>query len=346
MEKRLSWTELTLNLRNPFTVAYGSSTSRTAYWIRLENDAGWGEGTIPFYYGIDFSTMTDYWDRAAEKQDPFPETIDSIRDWIDHSAPKPAQTALDIAFHDRIGKLRNKPIYELLGVPKPGPMITSYTISIDTPQEMARMAESVRAYPFIKIKLGSPGQEDLDEARLEAIRKVRPDARLRIDANAGWKAEDAIKLVRRLEKFDLELIEQPTAKDDFEGMGLVQAETDIPVIADESVQSIDDIDRLQAAGVRGINLKLMKCGGLTNGLAMLKRAKSYGMKVMLGCMVETSVGVGAMSHLMGLADWIDLDTPMLISNDPFRGLIYTGNATLLPPEGPGIGLQLKEDFIL
>ena len=148
MNKRLSWTELTLKLKNPFTVSYGSSTTRTAYWIRLENDEGWGEGTIPFYYGIDFKTMTDYWDIAAEKQEPFPETIDSIQNWIDHSAPKPAQTALDIAFHDRIGKIQKKPIYELLGVPKPEPMITTYTISIDTPEEMARMAESIPGLSF------------------------------------------------------------------------------------------------------------------------------------------------------------------------------------------------------
>ncbi len=344
MNKRLNWTELTLKLKNPFTVSYGSSTTRPAFWIRLENEEGWGEGTIPFYYGIDFKTMTDYWDEAALKQEPFPESVEAIPGWIDHNAPKPAQAALDIAFHDRLGKLQGKPLYEMLRAPKPQPMITTYTISIDTPEEMARMAASIRDYPFLKIKLGAPGQEDVDEARLEAIRKVRPDARLRIDANAGWKAEDAIKLVKRLKKFDLELIEQPTAKDDFEGMGIVQAETDIPVVADESVQTIDDIDRLHAAGVQGINLKLMKCGGLTNGTAMLKRARSYGMKVMLGCMVETSVGVGAMSHLMGLADWIDLDTPMLISNDPFVGLNYTENATLIPPSGPGIGLKLKPGF--
>ncbi len=341
MEKCLSWTELTLHLKTPFTVSYGSSTTRTAFWIRLKNDEGWGEGTIPFYYGIDFKTMTAAWDRAAEQDKPFPDTIEEVPGWIDPGAPKPAQAALDIALHDRIGKQRNKPLHQILGVPEPKPMITSYTISIDTPETMARMAAQAASFPIIKIKLGTPGQEALDEARLEAIRSARPDARLRIDANAGWEAAGAIQLVRRLEKFDLELIEQPTAKEDITGMGLVQAETGIPVVADESVQSLEDIDRLHAAGVQGINLKLMKSGGLANGLAMLRRAKSYGMKIMLGCMVETSVGVGAMAHLMGLADWIDLDTPLLISNDPFLGLTYTEDATLLPPEGAGIGLRLK-----
>jgi len=147
--------------------------------------------------------------------------------------------------------------------------------------------------------------------------------------------------VKRLEKFDLELIEQPTAKHDIAGMGVVQAETNIPIVADESVQTLADIEGLHAAGVQGINLKLMKSGGLSNGLEMLRRAKSLGMKVMLGCMVETSVGVGAMAHLMGLADWIDLDTPLLTSNDPFLGLNYTENGLLLAPEGAGLGLGLK-----
>lgn len=342
MNKCLSWTALSLELKNPFTVSYGSSTTRTAYWIRLRNDEGWGEGTIPFYYGIDFRTMTDYWDRMAERTDPFPETIEEIPAWIGEDAPHPAMAALDIAFHDRIGRQEHKPLYEILGVPKPQPMTTSYTISINTPEEMARMALQIRDYPCIKIKLGKPGQEDVDEARLEAIRSVRPDARLLVDANAGWKTTEAVKLVKRLEKFDLTLIEQPVAKDDYEGMGVVQSETDIPIVADESVQKMEDIERLHAVGVQGINLKLMKVGGLCKGTAMLRRAKEYGMKIMLGCMVETSIGVSAMAHLMGLADWIDLDTPLLIRNDPLVGVHYTQNAVLIPPEGPGIGLKLRD----
>ncbi len=341
MEKCLTWTELTLHLKTPFTVSYGSSSERTAFWIRLKNDEGWGEGTIPFYYGIDFKSMTDCWDRAAEDPQPFPDMVEAIPAWIEANAPMPARAGLDIALHDRIGKRRNLPLYQIMGLPKPEPMTTSYTISIDTPEAMAGMAARLSHYPILKIKLGTPGQEALDELRLEAIRKVRPEALLRIDANAGWDAEAAIALVKRLEKFDLELIEQPTAKHDIAGMGVVQAETNIPIVADESVQTLADIEGLHAAGVQGINLKLMKSGGLSNGLEMLRRAKSLGMKVMLGCMVETSVGVGAMAHLMGLADWIDLDTPLLTSNDPFLGLNYTENGLLLAPEGAGLGLGLK-----
>ena len=341
MTSRLSWTELTLNLKTPFTVSYGSSTTRTAYWLRLEEDSGWGEGTIPFYYGIDFKTMTDFWDQCALRSGPFPEEVSEIHPWIGNSAPSPAIAALDIAFHDRIGKKAGKAIYQLYDLPQPKPTTTSYTISIDTPEAMAAMAEKIREYPIIKIKLGFPGQENLDEARLAAIRSVRPDAKIRLDANAGWDSQEAIKLVKRLEKFDLEMIEQPTAKQDINGMGIVQAATSIPIVADESLQNINDIDRLHAAGVQGVNIKLMKCGGIAPAVEMIRRARSYGMKVMLGCMVETSVGVSAMAHLIGIADWIDLDTPLLISNNPFAGLDYTENATLIPPQGAGLGLTLK-----
>jgi len=341
MPKRLTWTELILNLKSPFTVSYGSSDTRTAYWIRLEEDSGWGEGTIPFYYGIDFKDMTDFWDRCALREDPFPETINAIHPWIGDDAPAPAIAALDIAFHDRIGKKTGKAIYELYDLPAPHPMTTSYTISIDTPENMAQMALRINRYPLIKIKLGSPGQEDLDEARIAAIRTVRPDAKLRLDANAGWKTDDAVKLVKRLEKYNIELIEQPTAKFDILGMGHVQAETPIPIVADESLQTLDDIEKLHRAGIQGINIKLMKCGGIAPAVKMIQKARSYGMKIMLGCMVETSIGVGAMASLIGLADWIDLDTPLLISNDPFSGLTYTEDATLIPPAGPGLGLKLK-----
>ncbi len=345
MKKRLTWTELPLILKTPFTVSYGSSSTRTAFWVRLENDMGWGEGTIPFYYGIDFNAMTDFWDESALREDPFPETVDQIQPWIHNgrasAPPSPAVAALDIAFHDRIGRLQQLPLYRLYDLPQPQPKVTSYTISIDTPEAMAQMALSLKDYLCLKIKLGAPGEEDLDEARLKAIREVRPDVRLRLDANAGWDSEDAVKLVRRLEKFELELIEQPTSKNDFAGMGAVQRATSIPIVADESLQTIADIDRLHEAGVKGINLKLMKCGGLAPAVAMIRRARDYGLKVMLGCMVETSVGVAAMSHLIGIADWIDLDTPLLISNDPFDGLAYQTDATLIPPTGTGIGLTLK-----
>jgi L-alanine-DL-glutamate epimerase-like enolase superfamily enzyme len=216
-------------------------------------------------------------------------------------------------------------------------MPTSFTIAIDTPAEMARQAAQIPNYPIIKIKLGS----DDDEARVAAIRAVRPEARLRLDANAAWTAEAAVKQVQALEVYGLELVEQPVAKDDIEGMGYVQAHTAVPVVADESVQTLADVERLAAAGVRGINLKLMKVGGLAPGLRILRRARELGLQVMLGCMVETSLGTTAMAHLAGLADWLDLDAPLLVGNDPFDGLKYDEYARVYLPPRPGIGVERR-----
>ena len=195
----------------------------------------------------------------------------------------------------------------MLGLSRPPVLPTSYTISIGEPEEMARLATAAAVYPILKIKLGT----DDDESRLSAVRAARPDARLRVDANAAWTPEEAVQRVKALEPLGLELIEQPVAKDDFEGMGFVQAHTNLPVVADESVQTLADVERLAAAGVRGINLKLMKVGGLAPALRILRRAKELDMQILLGCMVETSLGVTAMLHLASLADWLDLDAPLL-----------------------------------
>jgi L-alanine-DL-glutamate epimerase-like enolase superfamily enzyme len=214
-------------------------------------------------------------------------------------------------------------------------MATSFTIGIDEPDAMARMAREIADYPVIKLKLGSGD----DETRVRAVREARPDAKLRVDANAAWTTEQAIVNLRWLEKYDLELIEQPLPREQIEQMGEVQRHTSIPIVADESVQTLADVERLGAAGVRGINLKLMKVGGLTPALAILRRARELDMKIMLGCMIETSLGTTAMAHLAGAADWLDLDAPLLISNDPFDGVTYDRNARVHCPSRPGIGVR-------
>jgi len=197
---------------------------------------------------------------------------------------------------------------------------------------MARMAREVPNRPVLKLKLGS---ED-DAVRVAAVRSARPDARLYLDANAAWSPDEAVARIRELERFGLDLVEQPVPKEDIEGMGQVQARVNVPIVADESVQTLADVERLAAAGVQGINLKLMKVGGLAPALQMLKRARALGMRIMLGCMIETSLGVTAMAHLISLADWIDLDAPLLIRNDPFEGVRYDERARIHLPQRPGI----------
>jgi L-alanine-DL-glutamate epimerase-like enolase superfamily enzyme len=245
---------------------------------------------------------------------------------------------LDLALHDRIARQRGIPLYRLLELPRPTARATAFTIGMAAPQEMARMAAQVAHYPIIKIKLGSAD----DAARIAAIREARPDAQLYVDANAGWSAEEALRRVQELAPYRLELIEQPVARDDIAGLGCVQAHTGVPVVADESVRTLADVEQLAASGVRGVNLKLMKVGGLSPCLRLLRRARELGMRVMLGCMVETSLGVTAMAHLAGLADWLDLDSPLLIANDPFDGLNYDPQARIRLPQRPGIGVALKK----
>lgn len=332
---RLTWQAIELQLHNPFRISYGTSATRRAYWVRLAGDAGWGEGTIPPYYGVDTRAMTTYWAQMAARSDPFPDDPSEIAAWVGAEGPAPARCALDLALYDRIGRLRRRPLYQLLDLPRPKPLPTSLTISIDTPENMARQAVQA-SYPIIKVKLGS----DNDPARLAAIRAARPDAELCIDANGGWSAAEAVDHIRAFAPYRLTFVEQPVPKDDIEGLGFVQSRVDLPIVADESVQTIADIERLAALGVQGVNLKLMKVGGITPGLHMLKRARALGMRIMLGCMVETSLGVTAMAHLAGLADWLDLDAPLLIRNDPFRGVTYDVQARIQLPDRPGIGVSI------
>lgn len=347
----VSWQSLTLNLRNPFVLSYGATDQRRAFWLRLREDEGWGEGTIPPYYRVDPSAMIACWQAANinERDRSFPASLQEIDPWMserglgilpEHSgnapkpAPAPARSAIDLALHDRLAKKAGLPLYRFLDLPRPPAMATSFTISIETPEKMAEMARQIADYPIIKLKLGS----DDDESRVRAVREARPDAKIRVDANAGWSLEQAIEHLKWLQKYDLELIEQPLPREQLAEMGELQKHTRIPIIADESVQSLGDVEELGAAGVAGINLKLMKVGGLGPALRILKRARELKMRIMLGCMIETSLGTTAMAHLAGLAEWIDLDAPLLISNDPFDGIRYDEHARINVPDRPGIGV--------
>lgn len=334
---RLSWHAQTLHLRNPFRLSYGVSETRRSFWLRLADDAGWGEAAIPPYYGISDESMITFWAAAAGRSEPYPDDPADILAWVGVEGPAPARCAVDLALHDRLGRLRGLPLWQLLGLPRPQPLPTSFTIAIAEPDEMARLAAEAAGYPILKIKLGS----DDDLLRLSAVRAARPDAQLRVDANAGWSPEEAVAQIRRFETLGLALIEQPVAKDDIAGMGYVQAHTDLPVVADESLRTLADVDALSAAGVAAINLKLQKVGGLGPGLVMLRRARQLGLRVMLGCMIETSLGVTAMAHLAGLADWLDLDAPLLIADDPFEGVAYDAQSRVHVPDRPGVGAVLR-----
>jgi len=248
---RLTWQALTLRLHTPFRVSYGVSATRRAFWLRLAGDAGWGEGTIPPYYGVDEAAMIAFWQAMAMRGDPLPDDPAAIAAWVGDHGPAPARAAVDLALHDRIGRQRGLPLHRLLGLPQPAVLPTSFTLSLAEPAEMAEQALAAAGYPVLKLKLGT----EEDAARVAAVRAARPDARLRVDANAAWPADEAVRHVAALAPYDLELIEQTVAKEDIDGMGRVQAHTPVPVVADESVQTLADVERLAAAGVAGVNLK-------------------------------------------------------------------------------------------
>lgn len=337
-EGLFSWETIQLQLRIPFRLSYGASEQRQAHWIRIRGDEGWGEGTIPPYYNVSRQSMLEYWHKQSERLDPLPQKFDEIRDWIDPNGPAPARAAIDLALHDYIGRKQGLPLYAAMGLICPTPKPSSFTISVDTPQAMAAEALRVNKFPIIKLKLAGD-TEDMD--RLEAVRAARPEARLLVDANAGWSQAQAKGYLKFLERLDVELLEQPLGISELEAMGDLQKLTSIPIVADESVRTLQDVKVLQEAGVRGVNIKLMKVGGLTPALEMIRWAKQKNMQVMLGCMIETSIGLTAMAHLSGFADWLDLDASLLVTNDPFEGMRFDENATVHVPEKPGLGVSLR-----
>lgn len=331
-----TWQPITLNLRNPFHLAHGTTTQREIFLLRLARDEGMGEASIPPYYNVSSQQIIAAWENWQNMTRALPDEPAQVGAWIPVGGPAPARCALEMALYDRIGRNHGLSLHALLGLPAPIPQPTSFTIAIDTPEAMAAMARRVASYPVLKIKLGS----DDDLARLSAVRAARPDARLRVDANAAWTYEQALRHLEDMEPLGLEMIEQPLARNEIEAMGRLQSRTTLPIVADESLQTLADLERLARAGVRGINIKLMKVGGISSTLYMLHRAKGLGLQILLGCMIETSLGVTAAAHLASLADWLDLDAPLLISNDPFLGVTYDEHGVIHLPERPGIGATL------
>jgi L-Ala-D/L-Glu epimerase len=328
---RLSWEPLTLELKTPFKIAHGTFSHRYNVLVRL--DEGIGEAPAVVYYGETQEVILDYLARVPDLgDDPF--DLDAVLARLP-AGSKAARAAVDIALHDLWGKRLGQPLYRLFGLNPRALPLTSFTIAIDEPEVMARRAKE-SGYPIIKIKLGSGRDEEI----VTAIRKAT-DATLRVDANAGWSREEAARLIPRLAEHGLELVEQPLAAEDVEGFRwlrqrLRQEGVKVPIVADESVRTSRDVARL-AGSVDGVVVKLMKTEGIREALRAIHTARAHDMCVMLSCMVETSVAVTAAAHLAPLCDYVDLDGPLLIANDPYVGLRYEGSRMTLP-EGPGLGV--------
>ncbi len=331
---KLAWEPITLDLKVPFRLAHGTTDQRFNVLVYL--DEGVGEAAAVPYYDESQQGIIEYLKRVPDLgDDPF-----DVEGVLARRPPgsRAARAAIDMALHDLWGKRLGQPLYRLLGL-NPGRLpLTCLTVAMDRPEAMAETAQEC-GYPILKIKLGG-GQ---DEAMLAAIRRAT-SARLRVDANAGWTRESALHLIPRLVAYDIEFIEQPLAVADKEGyfwlkQKLRAQKLNIPIFADETARTARDVAEL-AGAVDGIVIKLMKAEGIREALRTIHTARACDMQIMLSCMVESSVGVTAAAHLGPLCDYADLDGPLLIKNDPYRGLCYDGPKMTLP-DRPGLGVSEK-----
>lgn len=324
-----------LKLNRPFKIARRESDSYREV-ISVEVDGGIGETAPAKFYGETVMTV-----KSAIKEltpllnrnlDPIQDVMKEIETFLDgHYA---AKSAIDMALHDRLSKKLGIPLYKLLGLNPHKTPCTSFTIGLDEPSAMADKALQAEAYPILKVKLGTPNDIEI----VQAIRKVT-DKPIYIDANTAWAPKEAVDKINELTEYGVKLIEQPTKADDIEGLKYIRANTTLPVIADESVKRASDIPKL-VESVDGINIKLVKCGGILEALRMIHVARAHGMLVMIGCMIESSLGITAAAHLTPLVDYADLDGNLLISNDPYTGVIHNEGKLVLP-DRQGVGITEK-----
>jgi L-Ala-D/L-Glu epimerase len=330
-----------LPFRYPFTIARGTKTHQPIFVVELEFNGikGYGEAPAIAYYNIPAEQMAEDLEKKILMAGKFALTDpERYGHFLHHLFPKNSflVCALDIAGWDLYGKLRKKPIYELLNLDPVKTPLTDYTIGIDTTEKMiAKMQE--KPWPIYKIKVGTDG----DLERLHDL-KQHTDALIRVDANSGWTLDEAMAKIPLFSEAGVELIEQPLHKDDWEGMKKLFATSPLPLIADESCVSENDVEKC-AGHFHGINIKLTKCGGITPALKMIRKARELGLKVMIGCMNETTIGSAAIAHLSPLIDYMDADGPLLLAEDLATGLNYDYGRISLSQK-PGLGIELNNPF--
>lgn len=330
-----------MKFRHPFTISKGTKTHQPTFIVELEHMGlkGYGEACAIAYYNIPVEKMQA--DLEAKKQlvEKFAFT-DPERYWhyLHHLFPANnfLVCALDIAGWDLFGKIRKKKLHELWEGDISKNPLTDYTIGIDNVDTMvAKMKE--KPWPIYKIKVGTAD----DMAIVKALRE-NTDAILRVDANAAWDLETAIKLIPQLKVLGVELVEQPLAKDNWEGMKILFKESSLPLYADESSVLESDVDRCKDH-FHGINIKLTKCSGLTPARRMISRARELDLKVMVGCMNESSVGSAAIAHLLPFIDQVDMDGPLLLAEDLATGIGYDFGK-ISYSSLPGLGIEYKGLF--
>jgi len=320
-----------LALVDPFGISRGTSTEKFNTFVEI--DEGIGEAAPSTYYGECRETVETVLPLLLEAVEEDPFAIEASHRKMDellggHTA---AKAAIDMALYDRLGKRLGIPLYQLWGLDPRRTCVSSFTIGLAETEEMLRKVRAAEPYPVLKIKMGQPN--DLEQLR--AIREITPK-RIWVDANAVWSPQEALYKIDAMAELGVEFVEQPMPAKNVEGMRWLYRHTRLPIILDESCRVSSDIPAL-VGQCDGINIKLMKSGGLYEGLKMIHTARAHGLKVMIGSMIECSVANTAAAHLTPLVDYADLDGHVLIAEDPYQGLRLE-NGKIILPDGPGLGV--------
>lgn len=339
-DMKLTFTPYTLELKHTFTIATSSRTTTPDMMVQVEKDGiiGYGEASMPPYLGESQESAKAFLSKVdlTTFADPF--EFETVLAYVDSIAPgnPAAKAAVDIALHDWVGKKMGQPWFRIWGLDPTKTPVTSFTIGIDTPEVVRAKTKEADIYKVIKVKLG----RDTDKMMITTIREVT-DTPISVDVNQGWKDKSfALEMIEWLATKNILFVEQPMPKEQVDDIAWLREKSPLPLIGDESVQRLPDVRK--AWGVYdGVNIKLMKCTGMREAHKMITLARALDMKVMIGCMTETSCAISAAAQLSPLVDWADLDGAVLIKNDLFDGAtIVDGKVTLT--EKPGIGVTKKQ----
>jgi len=332
---KLQFEPLELATTFEFRIALGAKQSHRNTLVRITHDGveGLGEAAPSHYYGESPALVEAALAQWAPLLGDDPFAIEAIERRLDRAleGQKAARAGIEMALHDWIGKKLDLPVWKLFGLERERTPLSCVTLGMAAPEEMERKLETVIDFPIIKVKLGSPGDVD----NLERIR-ARFKGRLRVDANTAWNAADAVRVLRAIEPLEIDLVEQPVPREDLDGLRWVRERVGIPVYADESAHRHEDIANL-AGRVDGVNLKIMKCGGIAEMRRTIHAARAHGMKIMLGSMVESSLALTAAAQLGPLVDELDLDGHWLLRHDPFEGAPREKGRIVLS-DRPGLGV--------
>jgi L-Ala-D/L-Glu epimerase len=326
-----------LHLKHVFTIAEGSRTSTPVMLTEIEFDniIGYGEASMPPYLGESHDTAAAFLSKVDLTQFASPFLMEDILSYVDKLVPGnyAAKASVDIALHDLVGKLMKQPWYKIWGLNPARTPDISFTIGMDKPEVVRLKVKEAAPYKILKVKLGKGNDKEM----IETVRS-ETDKPICVDINQGWTDRNkALEMAHWLKEMGVVFIEQPMSKDSFDDTAWLTQNSPLPIIADEAFQIIGDFRKVQGV-YSGVNIKLMKCGGLRSAYVMIKMARALDMKVMIGCMTETSCAVTAAAQLSPLVDWADLDGNLLIDNDVFKGILIKDGKIVLP-DAPGIGIS-------